>query len=162
VLLSFICSSDSRIIVYSYTGKRATLQVFARSVSCIIQKRKGLEDRALEQNQGFGVGVGSVAEGGGIAVGTQAAEGQGSRGIVDGEALGAAGDFAVLSNPDVGALAPDKGPPRAAWNRTQAGAVFDAGLLTRGVWILCRTMGFVAITWPAIAAGCCHGSSRTR
>ena len=77
------------------------------------QKRKESEDWAMEQNDGFGVRIWVVAEVVNVAVRAEAAKHLGARWGINGEALGSDGDFAIVSDPDMGALAPDKGPPRA-------------------------------------------------
>ena len=69
-----------------------------------------------------------------VAVRAEAAKHPGARWGINGEALGSDGDFAIVSDPDMGALAPDKGPPWAGWNRTEDGAVFATGQLTSDGW----------------------------
>ena len=69
-----------------------------------------------------------------ISVWAQAVNDCGARRGINGEALGAGGDFAVVADSDAGALAPDKGPPRAGGNGAQDGAFFGAGLLPSGGW----------------------------
>ncbi len=94
------------------------------------QKETGdLEDWAMEQDEGVGLGIGSVAQVIDVAVGPQAANGCGTRWSIYGLALAADGDFAVVADAHVGLLAPDKGPPRTVGNGSQDGAVFRQGLL---------------------------------
>ena len=98
------------------------------------QERKGSEDRAVEQNDGFGAGVWGMAEVVDVAVRTQATKDRGTGWRINREALGADGDFAVIADAEVEALTPDKGPPRAVGDGTQDRAVFGAGLVTCGGW----------------------------
>ena len=98
------------------------------------QKETGeLEDWAMEQDDGFGFGIGSVAQVEAVAVWSQAANDRGTRWSIDGLALAADGDFAVIADAHVGLLAPDKGPPRTVGNGSQDGAVLRQGLLPGGV-----------------------------
>lgn len=94
----------------------------------------GLEDRAMEQDDGFGVHVGGLAEVVDVAVRAQAADDGGAGWDVHGVALGRDRNFAVVTDADAGLLAPDKGPPRTGWHGTQDGAFVRPGLLPRGVW----------------------------
>ena len=48
-------------------------------------------------------------------------------------ALGADGDFAVVTDADAGLLAPDVGPPRALRSGADDGAFFCEGLLVGGM-----------------------------
>jgi hypothetical protein len=103
-----------------------------------------LKDRTKEQNDGFGFGIGGIAEGIDVAIGAQAADDRGAGWSLNGLALGADGDFAVVADPDAGLLAPDKGPPGTRRDRTQDGAFIGEGFGTGGVrgvpssrWISC-------------------------
>ena len=82
------------------------------------QKRKGSEDGAMEQNDGFGLGVWGVAEVIDVAVRAQTTNHRGTRWRIHRETLGADGHFAVIADADVEALTPDKGPPRAVGDGT--------------------------------------------
>ena len=97
------------------------------------QKRKYLEDRTMEEDDGFGFWIGGVAEVIDVTVGAQGADDGGARRSINGLALGADGDFTVVTDPNVGPLAPDKGPPRARRYRTQDGAFLGDGLFSGGV-----------------------------
>ena len=92
-----------------------------------------LEDRAMEEEDGFGFWIGGMAEVEDVAIGAQAADDGGTRWSINGLALGADGDFTVIADPDTGLLAPDKGPPRARRYRTQDGAFLGDGLCSGGV-----------------------------
>ena len=81
------------------------------------QKRKGSKDGAMEQNDGFGLGVWGMAEVVDVAVRTQATKDRGTGWRINREALGADGDFALIADAEVEALTPDKGPPRAVGGR---------------------------------------------
>ena len=66
----------------------------------------GLEDGTMEQDEGFGFEIGGVAEVVDVAIGTQAAADGGTGWGVNGVALCADGDFAVVADADAGLLAP--------------------------------------------------------
>ena len=83
------------------------------------QKRKGSEDGAMEQSDGFGLGVWCVAEVVDVAVWAQTTNHLGTRWSIKREALGTDGHFAVIADADAEALTPDKGPPRAVGDGTQ-------------------------------------------
>jgi len=87
------------------------------------------EHWAMEQDDGFGVLVWGVAEVVEVAIGAQAADDGGARWGLDGLALGADGDFAVVADADAGLLAPDVGPPRTVRGGAEDGALFGEGLL---------------------------------
>ena len=87
----------------------------------------------MEQDDGFGLWVWGVAEVEDVAVGTEAADDGGARSGINGVALVADGDFAVVPDADAGLLAPDVGPPRALRCRPDDGAIFGEGLLVGGV-----------------------------
>ena len=97
------------------------------------QNRKVSDGRAMEQDDGFGFWGGGVAEVIEVALWTEAADDVGAWGGVNGLALGADRDFAVIADADAGLLAPDEGPPRAGGDGTQDGAFFPAGLAVCGV-----------------------------
>ena len=96
------------------------------------QKRKGSKDRAMEQNEGFGLGVWGMSEVIDVAVRTPATKDGSTGWRINRQALGTDGHFAVIADADVDALTPDKGPPRAVGDGTQDRAVFGAGLVTCG------------------------------
>src|ERR1017187_3499048 len=62
------------------------------------QKRKGSEDGAMEQNDGFGAGVWGMAEVIDVAVRTQATKDPGTGWHIHRESLGADGDFGVIAD----------------------------------------------------------------
>ncbi len=80
------------------------------------QKWTGLEDRTMEENDGFGFWIWGVAEVIDISIGTEATDDGGARDGVNGMALGSDGDFTVVADPDFGLLAPNQGPPRTGGN----------------------------------------------
>lgn len=90
-------------------------------------KVEWLKDRAMEQDEGFGIGIWGVAEIEDVSVGLEASDYFRPRRGVNGLALGADGDFAVITDADAGLLTPDIGPPRAGWGGPQDGAVFRQG-----------------------------------
>ena len=109
------------------------MQVRKDGVSCSFQKRTDSEHRTMEQDDGFGLGIGGVAEVEDIAVGPQAADDRAARGRLDALALEGNGDFAVVAHAHRSALAPDMGPPRAGRDGPQDRALFGQGLLASGV-----------------------------
>ena len=68
-----------------------------------------------------------------VAIRTQAADDGRARRGINGMALRAGGDFAVVADADAGMLAPDKRPPRTKRDRTQDGAFFGEGLCSGSV-----------------------------
>jgi hypothetical protein len=95
-----------------------------------------LEDWAMEQDNGFGSLVWSVAEVVDVSIGAEAADDGGAGWSVNGMALGADGDFAVVADADAGLLAPDVGPPRAMGDWAEDGTFFGEGLLLSGLGCL--------------------------
>jgi hypothetical protein len=87
----------------------------------------------MEKDDRFGFWIWGMAEAVNIAIRAEAADDFGTRRGVNGMALRADGDFAVVADPDLGLLAPDERPPRAGRNRTQDGTSFGEGLLFGGV-----------------------------
>ena len=83
------------------------------------------ESRAVEQNQRVGLGVWGVVEVEEVAVGSQAAQdsraGRGGNGMT----LIVYGDFAIIADADMGALAPNIGPPGTGGSGAQDGAFFS-------------------------------------
>ena len=93
------------------------------------KRDRGLEDRAMEQDDGFGLWIWGVAEVGDVAVGAQAAQDGGAGRSVNEVAVGTHGDSAVVADPDGGLLAPDVRPPGAVGHGPDHGAFFGEGLL---------------------------------
>jgi hypothetical protein len=87
----------------------------------------------MEEEDGFSFWIGGVTEVIDVTIRAQAADDGGAGWRLYGLALGASGDFTVVTDADRGLLAPDKGPPRTRWNRTQDGAFFGEGLGSGGV-----------------------------
>ena len=100
---------------------------------CDQKETEILEDRAVQEHDGFGVGIGRLAEVVDVSVWAQAADHGGPGRGVQGVALGADGDFAVIADADAGVLAPDKGPPRAGGHWAQHRAFFGEGLVAGGL-----------------------------
>ena len=79
----------------------------------------------MEQNQRFGLGVWGVVEVKEVAVGSQAADddraGRGGNGMT----LVVYGDFAIIADADMGALAPYIGPLATGGGGAQDGAFFS-------------------------------------
>ena len=96
----------------------------------------GSEHRAMEQDDGFCVFVRGVTEIVNVAIWAETTDDGGAGWSVNGLALGADGDFAVVPNADAGLLAPDVGPPRTVGIGAQDGSFFGAGLLLGGVGCL--------------------------
>ena len=86
----------------------------------------------MEQNDGFGAGIWSVAEVRDVAVWAQATNDPSTGRRIHREALGVDRHFAVIADADAEALPPDKGPPGAVGDGPQDRAVFGAGLVTGG------------------------------
>ena len=89
------------------------------------------KDLNMEEDEGFGFWIGGMAEVIDVAVRSHAADDGGARWSLNGLALGADGDFAVVA--DAGLLAPDERPPRARRDGTQDGAFFGESLGAGGV-----------------------------
>lgn len=98
------------------------------------QKRTGLKDWAMEEDNRISIGIRGMAEVVNIAIWAEAAHDFGARSGINGMALRANGDFAVIADADAVLLAPDKGPPRASGDGTQDGTLFSESLLFGGVW----------------------------
>jgi len=81
---------------------------------------------------GFGFLIWSGAEVIDVAIWAEATDDMGARRRGQGQALGAGGDFAVVSDADAGLLTPDIRPPRAVWGGANDGAFFGQGLLVGG------------------------------
>ena len=88
------------------------------------------------RTMGLAFWIWGVAEVVDVAIGAEAADDGGAGRSVNGMALGADGDFAVVADADAGLLAPDVGPPRAVGGGTEDGAFFGEGLLVGGVGCL--------------------------
>jgi len=79
----------------------------------------------MEQNQRSGFGVWGVVEVKEVSVRSQAADdGRAGRGG-NGMALVVYGDFAIIADADMGALAPNIGPPGTGGSGAQDGAFFS-------------------------------------
>ena len=83
----------------------------------------------MEEEDGFGLRIGGVTEVEDVTVRAQAADDGGAGWCVEGVALVADGDFAVVTDADAVLLAPDVGPPGAGGNGTEDGAVLGQGLV---------------------------------
>jgi hypothetical protein len=88
------------------------------------------EDPPVEQNERLGLGVWAVVEAEEVAVGSPAAEngraGWGSNGMT----WVVYGDFAIIADANMGALAPNIGPPGTGGGGVQDGAFFRQGQVT--------------------------------
>ena len=87
----------------------------------------------MEEDDGLGFGIGSVAEVEEVTVRSEAADDGTARGRVDAPALEGDRDLAIVAGPHAGLLAPDVGPPRTHGGHAQNGAFFGAGLGARGM-----------------------------
>jgi len=124
------------------------------------QNRTGSEDGDMEQDDGSGSGVWGLVEEMDVAIWAEAADDLGAWRGVNGVALGANGDLAVVADPDAGLLTPDVGPPRALRGGTNHGAFFGGGLVVGVVWSLAEfAMDFLLVgVWqelvePLVGAG---------
>ena len=93
----------------------------------------GLKDWDVEEGDGFGLWVWGVLEVKDVAIWAQAANDGGTGRGINGLALGADRDFAVVADADAGLLAPDKGPPGTGGGGTEDGAFFGERLRFGGV-----------------------------
>lgn len=100
------------------------------------QNRTGSEDGDVKQEDGFGFGIGGMAQVVDVTVRAKAADHGGTRRSSNGVAMVANWDFAVVAHPDLGALAPDVGPPRALGRGPDDGSLLGEGLLVGGVGCL--------------------------
>ena len=89
----------------------------------------GSEHGAMEQDDGFCIFVRSLAEVVNVSIGAKAANDGGAGRSVDGLALGADRDLAVVTDADSGLLTPDVGPPGTSGRGADGGAIFGEGLL---------------------------------
>ena len=92
-----------------------------------------LKDGTMEQNDGFGFGIRSVAEVIDVPIGPQATDHGGAGWCLNGLSQGADGHLAVIADPDPSLLAPDKRPPRTSRRRSQDRAFVGDGLGASGV-----------------------------
>lgn len=83
----------------------------------------------MEEDDGFGLRIRGVAQVEGVTVGTQATDDVGARRSLNGVALRARRDLAVLAHAHAGLLTPDVGPPRTRRGRTDDGTISGEGLL---------------------------------
>jgi len=88
----------------------------------------GLKDWNMEEMDGFVFWVLGMLEIMDVAVWPEAANDGGAWRGIDGMALGANGDFAVVADADAGLQAPDKGPPGTGRGGTEDGTFFGEGL----------------------------------
>jgi hypothetical protein len=113
---------------------------------CEQNRSQKLEWGYVEEDEGFGLGVGGFLEVEKVAVWAEAADDGGTRRGFEGAAFAADGDFAVVADADSGLLAPDVGPPRASWDGAQDRPVFGEGLRAGGVGRLAEfAMDFVLV-----------------
>ena len=82
----------------------------------------------MEEEDGFGLRIGGVTEVEDVTVRAQAADDGGAGWCVEGVALVADGDFAVVTDADARLLAPDVGPPRTSWSWAQDRPFFGQSL----------------------------------
>lgn len=92
----------------------------------------GSEHRAVEQDDGFCGFVWRVPEVVKVASGTEAADDGGARRGGNGLALGTDGNFAVVTDPDAGSLAPNVRPPGTVGIGPENRTFFGEGLLVGG------------------------------
>ena len=100
----------------------------------------------MEEDDGFGFWIWGVAEVVDVSIWAEAADDGGAGWGVQGLALRADGDLAVVPDADAGWLAPDAGPPRAGRGGADHGALFGEGWLVGGVGCLAEfAMAFVLV-----------------
>jgi hypothetical protein len=100
----------------------------------------------MEEDDGFGFWIWGVAEVVNVSLWAETADDGGAGWGVNGLALRADGDFAVLPDADASLLAPDVGPPRTVGGGADHGAFFGAGLWVGGVGCLAGfAMDFVLV-----------------
>ena len=83
----------------------------------------GLEDWAMEEKDGFSVGIGGMTQEEDISVVALAAQDSRARRGGDSQAVGTEGHFTVVADADPGLETPDVRPPGAGWGGAQDGAV---------------------------------------
>src|SRR5574340_1411218 len=88
----------------------------------------------MEEEDGFGLGIRGMAQVEDISIRALAAPDGGARRSGNVQAVGAQGDFSVITDSDAGLEAPDIRPPRAGWRRAQGGALLGQGLVTGRLW----------------------------
>ena len=91
------------------------------------------KDWTMEENDRFGLWIWGVAQIIDVAIGAQATDDGGAGWSIQGLALGADGDFAIVADADTDLLAPDKGPPRIRRGQTQDGVFVGESLGASGV-----------------------------
>ena len=100
----------------------------------------------MEQDDWVGLRVWGLTEEEGVAIWTQATNDERAGRSVDGVALVADGDFAVVADADAGLLAPDVGPPRILGGGAEDGALLGDRLLLGEVRRLAQfTVAFVLV-----------------
>lgn len=92
----------------------------------------------MEEDDGYGFGIRGVAEVVEGAIWAETADDAGAGWGINGLALRANGDLAVVADADVGLLAPDVGPPGTLGDGADDGAVFGEGLLVGGLGCLAQ------------------------
>lgn len=102
------------------------------------QNRTGSEDWDMEQNDGLGMGIGSLTQVIDVPLRAEAADDGGAWRCDDGVPLVANGDLAVVADADAGLLAPDVGLPETLGDGADDGAVFGEGLLVGGLGCLAQ------------------------
>ena len=90
----------------------------------------------MAQDDGSGFWVWRMAEVVNVSIGAETADDGGPGWRVNGLALGADGDLAVVPDADAGLLAPDVGPPRTVGIGPEDGTFFSESLLVGGVGCL--------------------------
>ena len=107
------------------------------------------KDWTMEENDRFGLWIWGVAQIIDVAIGAQATDDGGAGWSIQGLALGADGDFAIVADADAGLLAPDKGPPRTIRDGAQDGIFCGLGLGLR--W--CPVRGGFRADWRGSGVG---------
>jgi len=90
----------------------------------------------MEEDDGFGFWIWGVAEVVNVSIWEETADDGGARRSLNGMALGAGGDFAVVADADAGLLAPEVGPPRTGGYGPEDGSFFGESLLLSGLGCL--------------------------
>ena len=88
----------------------------------------------MEEDEGFGLWIWGLLEVIDVTVWAETTDDGGTWWGLNGLALGADGDFAVVADADAGLLAPDKGPPRAIRDGAQDGTFCGLGLGLGRLW----------------------------
>lgn len=100
----------------------------------------------MEQDEWFRVFLRGVAEVVDVPIRAEATDDGGPGWGINGVALRADGDFAVVADADAGLVAPDVGPPRAVGGGADYGALFGEGLWVGLAWGLAEfTVDFMLV-----------------